>query len=227
MSTTTTNARGRRVLAVDDEPVNLTVIEGVLGPLGYQVDSAGDSMDAVEAMLAERPDLVLLDVMMPGGSGFELCRRMRLNPALSGIPVILLTALDASASRAAGLRAGADDYLEKPIQIDQLVNRVRALLARGSSTTDPRRPEADPRRRSVTSLAGSMGLDAEAACLLSRSAVAAEAAELAGVGAGVTTLADAMARAAGIPPASSVAGGVARTRSEFEVIRSAISGVSQ
>ncbi|MDH3250845.1 MAG: response regulator, partial [Acidimicrobiia bacterium] len=94
-----TTPRQPHVLAVDDEPLNLVVIEGALAALDCRIVAAHDAATAMDAMLADRPDLVLLDVMMPGESGLALCRRMRSHPDLIDVPVILVTALDAATSR--------------------------------------------------------------------------------------------------------------------------------
>ena len=119
------------VLAVDDEPANLLVIEAVLEPLGYDIRTALDPTAARALMAEERPDVLLLDVMIPGESGIEACRRWRASAEWDGLPIVLLTALRADDHRAAGLAAGADDFLEKPIDVDALGRTVARWAATG------------------------------------------------------------------------------------------------
>jgi len=126
-----------RVLAVDDEPVNLTVIAGALFNENYELRLAESAGAARQILTDWLPDLVLLDVMMPGESGVELCTGLRRQPMMDAIPIVLVTALGASDHRTAGLAAGADDFIEKPIDIDELISRTASWVARG-------RPQAKP-----------------------------------------------------------------------------------
>jgi two-component system phosphate regulon response regulator PhoB len=126
------------VLVVDDEPANLMVMEGALEGRGYDVIPASSAAEAHETARNLPPDLVLLDVMMPEVSGVELCRRWRTERTLDHTPIILITALSADEHRVAGLGAGADDFIEKPIDVDTLIRRTSAWLAVG------RQPEPTP-----------------------------------------------------------------------------------
>ncbi len=117
-----------RVLVVDDHPLNVKVLEAKLASEYYEVITAADGLAALKALRAERPDIVLLDVMMPGLDGFEVCRRMKDDPELWHIPVIMVTALTESSDRVRGLEAGADDFLTKPINDTALFARLRSLL---------------------------------------------------------------------------------------------------
>lgn len=119
------------VLAVDDVPANLLVIEAALRPLGFDVRSAASASDARAMALHHHPDLVLLDVMMPRESGIEACRRWRTDASWDGTPIVLLTALRADEHRVGGLAAGADDFLEKPIDVDALIRTTRRWSATG------------------------------------------------------------------------------------------------
>jgi two-component system, OmpR family, response regulator MprA len=119
---------GVRILVVDDEPAVRAALERALGLDGYDVGLAEDGLDALVAIQRERPELVVLDVLMPGLDGIAVCRRLRRDGDRT--PVLMLTARDAVSDRVAGLDAGADDYLVKPFALEELLARVRALLRR-------------------------------------------------------------------------------------------------
>lgn len=116
------------ILCVDDEPRNLALLEAVLSPCGYQTLLAPNGETALAMLHSERIDLVLLDVMMPGLGGFEVCRRIKADPATSAIPVIFVTSLGDFAVETKGLALGAADYLTKPIVSNVLLARVRTHL---------------------------------------------------------------------------------------------------
>ncbi len=116
------------ILVVDDEANNRKTLQSLLQPLGHQVELAVDGTSALDRASALAPDLILLDVMMPGLDGFEVCRRVRANPALAEVPVILVTALDDRASRLSGLEAGADDFVTKPFDRTELRARVQTVM---------------------------------------------------------------------------------------------------
>lgn len=118
---------GERVLVVDDEPAVLRVVGAYLEREGYVVLTASDGTRAWELLQRERPDLVVLDVMLPGVSGTELCRRIR---AAGDTPVIMLTARGEETDKVVGLKIGADDYVTKPFSPRELVARVEAVLRR-------------------------------------------------------------------------------------------------
>ena len=120
-----------RVLVVDDDPKILSLLRRGLSFEGYTVTTAEDGPGALTAARDEPPDLVVLDVMMPGLDGLEVCRRLRAGG--EEIPILMLTARDTVPDRVAGLDAGADDYLVKPFAFDELLARVRALLRRTKS----------------------------------------------------------------------------------------------
>jgi two-component system cell cycle response regulator len=116
-----------RILVVDDIEANVRLLEAKLTAEYYEVITAGDGPTALAVAAAETPDLVLLDVMMPGMDGFEVCRRLKTDPDTRHIPVVLVTALDGRTDRLAGLEAGADDFLTKPVDDLMLFARVRSL----------------------------------------------------------------------------------------------------
>ncbi|MEB3148821.1 MAG: hybrid sensor histidine kinase/response regulator [Sphaerospermopsis sp.] len=116
-----------RILAVDDTRDNLILVQTLLESEGYEIDLVSDGATALQKVAQSPPDLILLDVMMPGMDGYEVTRRIRDNPDLSYIPILLITAFHES-SVVEGLDAGADDFIRKPFDTDELLARVRSLL---------------------------------------------------------------------------------------------------
>jgi DNA-binding response OmpR family regulator len=123
-----------RVLVVDDDPTVSEVVARYLERDGYRVDTVGDGRAALDHALAAPPDLVVLDLMLPGVDGLEVCRRLR---ALAPVPIIILTARGQESDRIAGLELGADDYVAKPFSTKELVARVRAVLRRARGPLAP------------------------------------------------------------------------------------------
>jgi class 3 adenylate cyclase/CheY-like chemotaxis protein len=117
----------RKILVVDDVEKNVRLLADILRVKGYEVATAASGPEALECIARDPPDLVLLDVMMPGMSGYEVCQAIRAQPALAVLPVVMVTALDPS-ERVKGLEAGADDFLTKPIHQPELFARVKSLL---------------------------------------------------------------------------------------------------
>jgi two-component system, OmpR family, response regulator MprA len=136
------HARGKtpiRILVVEDEPGIAGFVRRGLHFEGYEVAVAPDGPSALRALRDDPPDLVVLDVMIPGTDGFEIARRLRAAERaeqLPAVPVLMLTARDAVADRVTGLRAGADDYLVKPFDFDELLARIEALLRRATARPD-------------------------------------------------------------------------------------------
>ena len=116
-----------RVLVVDDLSANIKLLEARLSAEYFDVSAATSGPQALAICAQDRVDIVLLDVMMPGMDGFEVCRRLKADPATAMIPVVMVTALDQPSDRVRGLEAGADDFLTKPIDEVALIARVRSL----------------------------------------------------------------------------------------------------
>jgi len=117
-----------RILVVDDVPANVKLLQARLAAEYFDVLTAGSGPEALETCDNSKVDVVLLDVMMPGMDGFEVCRRLKGDPATSHIPVVMVTALDQASDRIRGLEAGADDFLTKPVNDLQLITRVKSLV---------------------------------------------------------------------------------------------------
>jgi DNA-binding response OmpR family regulator len=129
---------GHQVLVVDDDPTVSDVVRRYLEQDGFRVRLAADGLAALAAVAAETPDLVVLDLMLGGIDGLEVCRRLRRE--LPDLPVVMLTALGEEADRVVGLEVGADDYVTKPFSVRELVLRVRSVLRRAAPSTEDNRP---------------------------------------------------------------------------------------
>ncbi len=126
-----------RILVADDDPHITRLVRSYLEQAGFQVLTAGDGEQALHIIRHDRPDLLVLDVMMPRRDGFELVRLLRADAALAGIPILMLTARVEDTDKLHGLDLGADDYLTKPFNPQEVVARVRALLRRASGALRP------------------------------------------------------------------------------------------
>jgi len=122
----------KRILIVDDEPYIVIPVEFLMRREGYEVTVARDGEAGLEAVRADPPDLVILDVMMPKLNGFEVCEAVRADPALASVRILMLTAKGREAEKKKGLELGADAYIPKPFSTHELVETVRSLLGSGS-----------------------------------------------------------------------------------------------
>ena len=123
-----TDLSSARILLVDDNQQNLELMHAYLESLPCRLSSARDGVEAIEAIQRERPDLMLLDVMMPKMSGFEVCRKLKSDPATRDIVVIMVTALHEVGDHERAVESGTDDFLTKPVNKLELLTRVRSLL---------------------------------------------------------------------------------------------------
>ena len=124
----------RSVLVVDDEPNIVLSLEFLMKQAGLEVRTAADGQAALASVQANTPDLILLDISMPNGDGFEVCRKIRENPIWQDIRIIMLTAKGKDSERERGLAAGADDYITKPFSTHEVIDRVAAQI--GTARTD-------------------------------------------------------------------------------------------
>lgn len=140
------------ILVADDEPDLVWALRHCLGGQGYEVGTALNGAEALALARRRRPDLVVLDVIMPRLDGFQVCQEMRSDPCLAAVPILFLTAKGAVEDRLRGLDSGGDDYLPKPFDVRELQSRVRALL---------RRSRASPELHSHTLAVGPLTLEAD------------------------------------------------------------------
>jgi two-component system alkaline phosphatase synthesis response regulator PhoP len=130
------------ILVVDDNPPNLELIQAYLEDVDCRTAAARDGIEALDVVAKRKPDLILLDVMMPKMSGFEVCRRLKSNPKTSDIPIIMVTALNEFGDIERGIDCGTDDFVSKPINKLELLTRVRTMLKLKHLTDELRRTVA-------------------------------------------------------------------------------------
>ena len=135
----------KKILVIEDDPATLRLVDYSLRHEGYQVFQASNGLEGIRKAHREAPDLVILDVMLPGMDGFEICHRLRSESATAGLPILMFSAKAQEIDRGTGLRVGADDYLSKPADPSEIVNRVKSLLARKKPTTPTQEKAHGPR----------------------------------------------------------------------------------
>lgn len=128
----------RQILVIDDEKDIVETIEYNLSKEGYKVSKSYDGMNGLEAVQKKMPDIVILDLMLPGMTGIEVCKAMRSDPKTASIPVIMLTAKGEETDKIVGLEVGADDYMTKPFSIRELAARIKTILKRSGKKEDPK-----------------------------------------------------------------------------------------
>jgi DNA-binding response OmpR family regulator len=125
----------RKVLVVEDDPDQLEVIRSTLKAAGFAIGTAANGIDALLKTRSVSPDLIVLDLMLPGLNGFDICESLRLDPATASVPIIMLTGMHGQFGRFAGLEAGASEFLYKPFDPDQLILKVEELLNRSAASS--------------------------------------------------------------------------------------------
>jgi two-component system alkaline phosphatase synthesis response regulator PhoP len=155
------------ILVVEDEPDIADLVKYHLEKAGLPARVVGDGKQALDLIVRDHPDLIILDLMLPGLDGLEVCRRLRGAPATRGIPVIILTAKTEEVDRIVGLEMGADDYVPKPFSPRELVARVKAVLRRTAAPLEPSEASVamgglrlDPARHEVTKAGQPVALSA-------------------------------------------------------------------
>ncbi|MFO0807104.1 MAG: response regulator [Gemmataceae bacterium] len=129
-------AETARVLIADDNPQGLELLEAYLAATDYEVETAADGEETLQKVRDWKPDLILLDIMMPRISGFEICKRLKADPATRNVAVLMITALDQPSDVDRAVDAGTDDFLTKPINQSELLGRVHAMLASRDKPSD-------------------------------------------------------------------------------------------
>jgi len=129
---------GRKILVIEDDPVGLRYVRFTLEQHGYRVVTAANGLDGLRKARKEEPDLIILDVMLPGVDGYEICHRLRAEPETSRLPILMFSAKSQEKDRTVGQQVGADDYLTKPADPSELIRRVETLLL--SSTENVSEP---------------------------------------------------------------------------------------
>jgi DNA-binding response OmpR family regulator len=125
----------RKVLVVEDDPDQLEVIRSTLKEAGFAIGTAANGIDALLKTRSVSPDLIVLDLMLPGLNGFDICESLRQDPSTASVPIIMLTGLHGQFGRFAGLEAGASEFLYKPFNPDELISKVEELLSQSAAST--------------------------------------------------------------------------------------------
>jgi len=124
----------KKILVIEDDPVTTRLIVYTLQQEGYQVLTAPNGLEGLRKAKKEEPDLIILDIMLPGVDGFEICHRLRTESQTAQLPILMLSAKAQEVDKATGLKVGADDYLTKPADPSEIVSRVETLLAQTKHT---------------------------------------------------------------------------------------------
>jgi len=125
-----TSPMNRKILIIEDDPINLRFTKYTLEKKGYQVVTAANGLEGLKKVKTEAPDLIIMDIMLPGIDGFEICHRLRAEPQTAQLPILMISGKAQEADKATGLKVGVDVYLTKPVSPSEIVSRVEALLDR-------------------------------------------------------------------------------------------------
>ncbi len=125
----------KKILIIEDDPIASRLVDYSLRREGYQVITASNGVTGMRRVTEEKPDLIILDVMLPGMDGFEICHRLRSNPSTTVLPILMCSAKAHEIDRNTGVKVGADDYLAKPADPSEILSRVARLLARKGLAT--------------------------------------------------------------------------------------------
>jgi DNA-binding response OmpR family regulator len=125
----------KKILVIEDDPATSRLVDYSLRHEGYQVISASNGLEGLRKAISESPDLVILDVMLPGMDGFEICHRLKSEPATAQLPILMFSAKAQEIDKDTGIKVGADDYLTKPAAPSEIVSRVEKLLAKKKQAT--------------------------------------------------------------------------------------------
>lgn len=120
--------KNHKITIIDDDEAVAKMLSAVLSPRNFSVEAIREPLGAWSALLAEKPDLIILDIMMPGMSGIELCRRIRADEILKDVLIVMLSAKDSQSDRLTGLQYGADDYVTKPFHVTTLANKLEHMI---------------------------------------------------------------------------------------------------
>lgn len=125
----------KKILVIEDDPATSRLVDYSLRHEGYQVITCSNGLEGIRKAQSENPDLVILDVMLPGMDGFEICNRLKHDPATSSLPILMFSAKAQEIDKEMGAKVGADDYLTKPSAPSEIINRVEKLLLKKKSET--------------------------------------------------------------------------------------------
>jgi len=135
----------KRILVIEDDPASLRLMQYILEHKGYEVLTAVNGLDGLKKARSEEPDLVILDVMLPGMDGFDICYHLRAEPQTAKLPILMLSAKAREVDRDTGLKVGADYYITKPVAPAEIISNVEALLAQGEHNLPVREEEVEQR----------------------------------------------------------------------------------
>ena len=135
----------KRILVIEDDPASLRLMQYILERKGYEVLTAVNGLDGLKKARSEEPDLVILDVMLPGMDGFDICYHLRAEPQTAKLPILMLSAKAREVDRDTGLKVGADYYITKPVAPAEIISSVEALLAQGEHNLPVQEKEVEQR----------------------------------------------------------------------------------